>query len=94
MKPYIFLTLIHTLDHNMFIHWVITYTKFPHITGLTLIHTLDHNMFIHWVITYTKFPQITDLTLIHTLDHNMLIHQGNYLHQGSSYNKPDLNTYT
>ena len=61
---------------------------------ITLIHTLDHNMFIHWVITYTKFPQITDLTLIHTLDHNMLIHQGNYLHQGSSYNKPDLNTYT
>jgi hypothetical protein len=40
------LTLIHTLDHNMFIHWVITYTKFPHITDLILIHALDHNMFI------------------------------------------------
>jgi hypothetical protein len=45
------MTLIHTLDHNMFIHWVITYTKVPHITDMTLIHTLDHNMFIHWVIT-------------------------------------------
>jgi hypothetical protein len=45
------LTLIHTLDHNMFIHWVITYTKVPHITDLTLIHTPHHNMFIHWVIS-------------------------------------------
>ena len=42
----------------MFIHWVITYTNFPHITDLTLIHILDHNMFIQWVITYTKCTHI------------------------------------
>jgi hypothetical protein len=53
MKCITDLTLIHTLHHNMFIHWVITYTKVPHITDLTLIHTLHHNMLIHWVITYT-----------------------------------------
>jgi hypothetical protein len=41
------LGVIHSLDDNMFIHWVITYTKVSHITDLTLIHTLDHTMFIH-----------------------------------------------
>jgi hypothetical protein len=110
MKQSILLTLIHTLDHNMSMHWVITYTKFPHITNLNLIHTLDHNMqnlgdllfllcfFLLLLLLLFSFlsffPRTMNLSTADLRNYRTEFHETWWSYRVPSYNKPELNTYT